>query len=84
MNYFLLNCSGNHDDVIDPGPALDLAVCEYGLIIHERQTTKVQLNMVPLHPIGQIQTMANCVFEQANRGLREIINFVDLTLWTSH
>ena len=28
--------------------------------------------------------MANRIFQQANRGLCEVINFIDLTLWTGH
>ena len=76
--------SSNHNDVIYFGAALYLVILENAVVVHQGDAIIKQLNMVPLHPLGQVEAMADGVLEQANSGLAEIVDFVNLALRTGH
>ena len=70
--------SGNHDDVIYFGAALDVIVFEDAVIVQQRLSVEVQLDVATLHPVCQVQAMAHGVLEQADGGHAEIVDLVDL------
>ena len=73
-----------HNYVVDLGSSFYLIFFQDAFVVQQRNSAEIQLNMMPLHPLSQVQAMAHSVFEQTHGRLAEVVDLVNLALRACH